>query len=220
MDRARCAEVVSEIEKLLYLDYPSALGETITRELCDYTVAFIKYKDGGFSPVGTGTLVSFLDSHYILTAADVWEEELKTASKILIPLKENSGNRYSITPNLITPFGPERPKQWNEWGPDIKLLRLPSERIGRITAAGRSFYNLSKKKEIVIDCGVETRFLVGAPAEAGTYTDKVAPFCARTPHETVRRDTTKRRGFTDFVGFSWEYLYRVTVCRGLITRRS
>jgi hypothetical protein len=170
MDQTERAEILNKIEKLLYYENPSALGETIARELGDYTVAFIMSKNGEFRPAGTGTLVSFCNSHYLLTAAHVWEEKLIRADAILIPLKENTQRRFTIKPREIVAFGPASPAQWSEWGPDIKLLRIPPQRVGEIMAVGRSFYNLSKKKEMMFDCALETRFLMGAPAERGTFT--------------------------------------------------
>jgi len=169
------AEICPEVEQLLYSDKPSVLGDKIARDLSDYTVAFITSKKGELLPAGSGTLVSFRDSYYVLTAAHVWygrdgkEDGLRRADEILIPLKENQPTRFSITQDEIVPFAPEIPPGWNEWGPDTIMLRLPSERIGSIQAVGRSFYNLSKKREMKIDC-VETLFLVGAPSEKGIFT--------------------------------------------------
>jgi hypothetical protein len=172
------ADLCAEVKQLLSSDESSSLGYRITRELCDYTVAFITWKKGELRPAGSGTLVSFLDSYYILTAAHVWhgdtpEKGLKNADRIIIPLKENQTTRFSIAPDQIVPFGPEIPPKWNEWGPDVIMLRLPPERIGSIQAVGRSFYNLSKKKEMKIEC-VETLFLMGAPSERGDFTTRRA----------------------------------------------
>lgn len=168
-------DICAEVEQLLCVGKPSLLGDKIARELSDYTVAFIASKKGEIRPAGSGTLVSFRDSYYVLTAAHVWHGDdsradgLRKADRILIPLKENQPTRFSIAPDQIVSFGPEIPPQWNEWGPDIIMLRLPPERIGSIQAVGRSFYNLSKKKELRIDC-VETTFLTGAPKEKGVFT--------------------------------------------------
>jgi hypothetical protein len=165
-----------EVEQLLFSGEPSMLGDKIGREINDYTVAFIALKNGELRPAGSGILVSFRDSYYVLTAAHVWhgrqnkEDGLRRADRILIPLKEKQSTRFSITRDQIVPFGPEIPPEWNEWGPDIIMLRLPSERIGSIQATGRSFYNLSKKKEMKVNC-VETVFLMGAPAERGIFTE-------------------------------------------------
>ena len=160
---------VEKIAKLLS-ESSSGLGDTIAREISDYTVALVSSKDGRLELAGTGTLVSFLESPCILTAAHVWQVKLKTADTVLIPLKENSRQRFSISPNHIVRLGPACSAPWNEWGPDITLLRLPPERVGEIKAFGRSFYNLGIKKERRIDCGVEVRFLMGTPSLRGTFT--------------------------------------------------
>jgi hypothetical protein len=163
-----------EIEQL-FNGKPSVLGDKIGRELADYTVAFVTSKDGELLGAGSGTLVSFLESFYVLTAAHVWygrnnnKDGLRRADKILVPLKEGQFTRFSIDKEQIVPFGLEKPEEWGDWGPDIIMLRLPTERIGSIRAVGRSFYPLSKKREMKIEC-VETVFLVGAPLERGIFT--------------------------------------------------
>jgi hypothetical protein len=167
-------DICPEVEELLRSSTPSMLGDKIARELSDYTVAFITSKKGDLWPAGSGTLVSFRDSYYVLTAAHVWlgregkEDGLSRADRILIPLKEDQPTRFSITRDEIVSFAPEISPSWNEWGPDLMMLRLPRERIGSFLAVGRSFYNLSKKKERNLDC-VETKFLMGAPSERGTF---------------------------------------------------
>jgi hypothetical protein len=169
------ADIWPEVAELLRPDRPSALGDKIARELSDYTVAFVTSKKGELRPAGSGTLVSFRDSYYVLTAAHVWhgrpgkDDGLSRADKILIPLKVNQPTRFSITKEEIVPFAPEIASTWNEWGPDVIMLRLPPERIGSFLAVGRSFYNLSKKREKNLNC-FETKFLMGAPSERGTYT--------------------------------------------------
>lgn len=118
--------------------------------------------------------MTFLGSHYFLTASHVWHEALKAADAVVIPLKEGTRKRFAIKPGALAPFGPPRPTAWSEWGPDIILLRVPSEMIGDFAAVGRSFYNLSRPKQRVIECGVECRFQIGAPAEKGVYTTQMA----------------------------------------------
>jgi hypothetical protein len=130
--------------------------------------------DGQLSPAGTGTLVSFRDSQYFLTATHVWEEALKISDLIRIPLKENSPCRFAISPREIVSFGSPIPERWNEWGPDVTLLRIPPERVGSFTAVGRPFYPLSTKRELRIDCCFETTFLMGAPALRGQFTTESA----------------------------------------------
>jgi hypothetical protein len=179
MDKEDCKRALAEIEAQL-LARDSALCWSIARELADFTVVFITAKDGQLAPAGTGTLVSFRESHYFLTARHVWEGErdqksgLKNCDWIRIPLKENSPCRFAIRPNEIIPYGPDVPSGWNEWGPDIALLRIPPERVGSFTAVGRSFFPLSVKRERQLDCAFETTFLMGAPALCGTFSAESA----------------------------------------------
>ena len=179
MSRDECEKIVREIERLIFEETPSKLGEEIGRELDDYSVAFLVAKDGEILPAGTGTAVTFLGSHYFLTASHVWHgryghDGLKAADTIVIPLKENTRRRYSVKPAALVPFGPPKPSVWSEWGPDIILLRIPSEMIGDFIAVGRTFYNFSRPKQRDIECGIECRFQIGAPAEKGIYTAEMA----------------------------------------------
>lgn len=173
MDRAACAKILAELQQLV-LETESRLCWRIARELADYTIAFVSLKDGQMRSAGTGTLVSFCNSHYILTATHVWEEALQKSDSIMIPLKEGTRQRFAISRDEIAPCNAARPAQWNEWGPDITLLRISPERVGSFTAVGRPFYSLSIKKERVIDCGLETWFLMGAPAIRGIFTAESA----------------------------------------------
>lgn len=173
MNKDAARKQLDEIaEEILAKDSP--LCWTIARELADFTVAFIVANDGLLSPAGTGTLVSFRDSHYFLTATHVWEKALKISDWIRIPLKENSPCRFAINPKEIVSYGAQIPARWNEWGPDITLLRIPPERVGSFMAVGRPFYPLSMKREVRIDCALETTFLMGAPALRAEFTEESA----------------------------------------------
>jgi hypothetical protein len=173
MDKNACGKILDEIEEQV-LAKDSPLCWIIARELADFTVAFIVANDGQLSPAGTGTLVSFRDSHYFLTATHVWEGALKISDRICIPLKENSPCRFAISPREIVSYSGPIPARWNEWGPDIALLRIPPERVGSFTAVGRPFYPLSMKRGLRIDCCFETTFLMGAPALRGKFTTESA----------------------------------------------
>ena len=178
MSRSDCQDIASEIERLIYDETPSKLGESIGRELDDYSVAFLIAKDGKLLPAGTGTTVTFLGSHYFLTASHVWHgrygnDGLKSADTIVIPLKENTRRRFAVKPGALVPFGPPKPAVWSDWGPDIIMLRIPSEMTGDFIAVGRTFYNLSRPIQCHIKCGVECRFQLGAPCEKGVYTTQM-----------------------------------------------
>lgn len=179
MDQDARRKAFQELEaEILAADSP--LCWRIARELADYTVAFIVANDGLLSPAGTGTLVSFRGSHYFLTAAHVWyghhneADGLRRSDWIRIPLRENTPCRFAISPKEIVPYSDPMPPEWNEWGPDIILLRIPPERVASFTAVGRPFYQLSMKKERKLSCAAETWFLMGAPALRGTFTSESA----------------------------------------------
>lgn len=173
MDKEECKQALAEIGAQ-FLARESALGWSIARELADFTVTFVAESDGDLAPAGTGTLVSFRDSHYFLTARHVWEDALKQCDLVRIPLKENSPCRFAIRPDEIFPWGPMTPSRWNEWGPDVALLQIPQDRVGSFTAVGRLFFPLSIKRERQLDCSLETTFLMGAPALRGTFSTEMA----------------------------------------------
>jgi hypothetical protein len=170
MDQGAYRKTLEDLKAEVLAD-DSPLCWRITRELADYTVAFVVANDGVLTMAGTGTLVSFRDSHYFLTAAHVWEKKLKDCESIRIPLKGEAPCRFAISPEEIVPYGGPIPACWNEWGPDIALLRIPPERVGSFIAAGRPFYPLSMKRERLLGGAVgELWFLMGAPALRGKIT--------------------------------------------------
>lgn len=147
------------------------LREGVLREVGRYTVALLPMsQDQVIGPGATGTLVSFLDSHYLLTAAHVWEEHLKKALRVAITLKEKVDHRYLIDSKLFAQFGPTKPGSWNEWGPDIALLCIPPTDASAIMALGSGvFYNLSKPRQIPRGNYIEERLLMGLPKVLGKY---------------------------------------------------
>lgn len=173
MNKQECDEILQEIGKLVLAE-PSELMWSTARELVNFTVPFVAAKGGELLPAGSATLVWFQGSHYFLTAAHVWERGLRAADAIKIPLRENWMTRFALNPNEIVAFEPKYAGKRTEWGPDIALLRIPPERVGTFTAAGKSFYPLSIKRERALACAAQTWFLVGAPASSGTYRSELA----------------------------------------------
>ena len=157
----------------------SDLTLIITRDIGKFTVALFAlydHKDGEkISLAGTGTLLALGKEHYILTAAHVWEEVLKSASRIGITLIEGMDHRYPIDVKSVEPFALIKPAAWNEWGPDMTLLRVPPEHLPEITAH-RVFYDASvdgKSAPPGVDA-VETKVVMGTPADFGSYTQNHA----------------------------------------------
>jgi hypothetical protein len=166
MNERECEATFVELESLIFAT-PSPLCESIGRELAFYTIPFVAVHDGMMGTGAGGTLVSFDNEHYILTAAHVWSV-LRKSDMIRIPLKEGAATRFEISPKEIVPcllWG-----GWeNQWGPDLAMLRIRSERAGTFKAYGRSFFPLSKKRAPKFNCGILIWFLVGAPAVRGFF---------------------------------------------------
>jgi hypothetical protein len=236
MNKEECDEIQSEIAKLVLAE-PSELMWSTARELANYTVAFVAAKGDELAPAGTATLVWFQGTHYFLTAAHVWEKGLKRSDAIKIPLSENRRTRFAINPAEIVAFQPEFIGGDPEWGPDVALLRIPPERVGSFTAAGRTFYPLSVKRERALGCAAQTWFLLGAPALSGIYTSEFAipeiqgmnvitgtgPFLSLAAPPEVRKqfdyieiaiDTTQPHVPPNFMGVSGGGLWRVYFFKG------
>src|SRR6266700_8424466 len=119
--------------KAILSDPKSGLVDKVARSLVDYTVALFALKG---SPQklklgGTGTLVAFGGSHFILTARHVWDETLKTADLIGITMKPGITHRTVLNRSAVTAIGLPPPGDWDEWGPDLVLLSMPKEDVGR-----------------------------------------------------------------------------------------
>ena len=171
-------KTLKEIQAIL-LDENSGMRDEIVRTLGTSTVALFAI-DGSEADerlrfCGTGSLVQFANSHYILTAAHVWEgtdgkNGLKSSQRIGITMKEDQDHRHVIETRTLVSFGLPIPKEWNEWGPDLVFLRVPNEYVGRIQAV-KSFYSLDRDRPKV-KLAVEVLILMGAPGEFGKYTSK------------------------------------------------
>jgi hypothetical protein len=164
-----------EIDVLLKKE-PSELRASIVDFIGSFTVALLTVsRSRGIDrllPAGTGTLVSTSHGHFILTAAHVWETARKSDA-IGITLKPAMNHRYLIPTREIVAFGPARPASWNEWGPDLALLRIPAERVGSISAY-RLFYNLARPASPPKVHHVELRVLMGVPETLGVFKDDFA----------------------------------------------
>lgn len=159
------------------VDEKSGMRESVVRDVGTSTVALFAISDSGkdeplrFS--GTGSLVQFANSHHILTAAHVWEECLKSSLQVGITLKEGIDHCFAIDTAAITSFGLPRPKDWNEWGPDLVFLQVPSDKIGGIEVY-RRFYPLDRNQPNQKVDGIEVLILMGTPGESGKYTPRHA----------------------------------------------
>jgi hypothetical protein len=150
----------------------------ITRDIGRYTIAlFAGFDSAGSTQLklaGTGTLLTVHGSYYILTASHVWEEVLKCADKVGLTLTEDIDHSFFMSVKAIVPSGLPRPACWNEWGPDLTLLRVPTEHLGSIKAY-KSFYSatVDGKTTSGVD-QLEARLLIGTPEELGEFTQNHA----------------------------------------------
>ena len=208
------------------------LRESICRDIGKFTVPLLALsldKTAEDSMAGTGTLITLEGNHYILTAAHVWETRLRRSTKIGLPIVAGITHEHRVDTDTITPSAELKPRVWNEWGPDLILLRVPSEYLSEL-CAHKIFYDpfVDGKPAPANAKGVETRVLIGTPAELGTYThepkhadftvqclfvDVNAPFFDHDTYDYVdfSMDTDFSGHPKDFGGFSGGGLWDVTV---------
>lgn len=152
-------------------DPKSRLPLKIIRNLGDFTVALLGISDHPerLELAGTGTLMAIDGANYILTARHVWDEVLAGTDQVGITLKADVDHKYGIPSKDFTQVGLPKPCAWNEWGPDMILLRIPVERVGTIEAY-RSFWNPARRVDVHAEV-IEVLVLMGTPAELGKIAD-------------------------------------------------
>ena len=145
---------------------------------------------------GSGTLVIVDGGHFILTAAHVWEEVLRRANKIGITIRTGRElpNEFLMDVAAITPCALPRTGEWDEWGPDIILLRIPPFYVGTIQAF-RSFYSLNGPgPSLTATDHVEIWMLCGAPQPLGEFAQTKAHLHART-FQVIKAASHNHNGF-------------------------
>lgn len=157
-------------------DETTRVQDLIIQQLKCFTVALF----GVFEPpnknllqlAGSGSLVTVGGAHYILTAAHVWEERLRSSRGLGLTLKDYIDHRFVIPTEAVVPFGTAKPERWGEWGPDLTFLRIPPSHVGSIKAKGLSFYDLVKNRiDPVAPELLETWVIMGSPAAYGEFTE-------------------------------------------------
>lgn len=149
------------------------LLERIVRSLGSSTVALfaIYYVDSQerLKFAGTGTLAVVGKCHGILTAAHVWEEVLQSAAKVGITRTDKIDHRYPIDVKTIVPTVLKATSEWDEHGPDLAFLRIPTEIVGEIEAS-QVFEFLQKPPKSLGVESLECWVAMGTPEELGTFT--------------------------------------------------
>jgi hypothetical protein len=162
---------LAELEAALKAD--TDLRQRIVRSIGSSSVAlFALVDDHGkdlLELAGSGTLVIVKGVHYILTAAHVWEEVLKSALKLGITMTDNIDHKSwidikAIVSTVCKPNG----SQWTEWGPDLALLRIPPEYVGGIKAF-QVFEDVATRGRPMNVACLECWMLLGTPKELGSF---------------------------------------------------
>jgi hypothetical protein len=145
------------------------LRQNIVRSLGSSSVAMLALYDNGVKFVGSGSLVFVNNSHFILTAAHVWDA-LQSAPVLGITVTDNINHKFQIPiPTIVsTTLQPEN-LDWNEWGPDLALLRIPPEQVGGIKAFQVFEHIMAPRKVLNVET-LEVWVAVGAPGEFGKFT--------------------------------------------------
>jgi hypothetical protein len=142
------------------------LRERIARRLGSSGTALLALSPNEVKAVGSGSFVFLENAHYILTAAHVWNE-LQAAPEVGITVTDNIDHRFGIPTSAINPttLQPEN-LDWNEWGPDLALLRIPAEQVGGIKAFQVFEHITAPPKHLKVDC-LEAWVAMGAPGALG-----------------------------------------------------
>jgi hypothetical protein len=154
------------------------LRQAIVRSLGSSTTplfaVFGRSKNAELKLAGSGSFVFVGGSHYILTAAHVWEKVLRFAVKVGIVLPDNIKHSYLIDVDAITTTT-LKPKSsvWTEWGPDLALLRIPPEHVGGIKAFHVFEYLESPPRPLPVK-SCKCWVVMGSPGELGTFTKNYA----------------------------------------------
>jgi hypothetical protein len=215
---------LAELEAAIKAD--TDLRQRIVRSIGSSSIAlFALVDDHGnhlLELAGSGTLVSVKGVYYILTAAHVWEEVLKSAMKLGITMTDNIDHKSWIDINAIVPtVSKPNGSQWTEWGPDLALLRIPSEYVGGIKAFQVFEDVATPGKPMNLAC-LQCWMLMGTPKELGTFSPRHADvqisgsfvnprYHRRGKHDyfEVVMDTTAADAPKSFGGVSGGGLWRI-----------
>lgn len=187
-------------------DEKSGLREKVVRNLGDYTVALLAIYNGPHERLalaGTGTLVVIEKAHFILTARHVWDEVLSKADQIGLTLKPEIDHKYGVAREEFAVFGLPKPAEWNEWGPDLILLRIPAESVGKIEAY-KSYWNAQRLIEVNAEV-LEVMVLMGTPAALGRFTDTHAEL--QITGMFLGPETAQERDGFDYLDYEMDLSY-------------
>lgn len=121
-----------------------------------------------FVPSGSGTFVLVNGKPALLTAAHVWERIRGDDLRKQVSFAIGNGHEAVTMNTLVLSelYRSPRPKKWTAEGPDIALVGIPDRDAARLRAAGKAFYDLSKRRAEPAPRDEKTGawVVVGAPA--------------------------------------------------------
>ena len=161
----------NETEILNILDLPDNLSDSICEHIQHFTVAllriFIKDNVQTFSLIGSGTLVILNDKPSIITAEHVLEQIFDSDQLGLLTSFRGNPHRYAFDTSHISIHKVAK-GDTDSRGPDIGVITLPENNIGRLKAE-KSFFNIDKRRKRFQQKYLETNrgfwFTCGIPGE-------------------------------------------------------
>lgn len=162
---------------------PQDVLEDAAKGISDFVIGFVRLLETGSGQdaelAGSGTLVQIDDTYGILTAYHVLDHLRNTdeIGLILATRLEPSLHRFTLKTDVIRPLKIAQGHEQSE-GPDLGFLILPEVDVGPLKAR-KSFYNLSRRRERVLDnppahdegiwflCGFAGEFTREQPPERG-----------------------------------------------------
>jgi hypothetical protein len=144
----------------------TALEEAGKLALNYSTCLFSRRGDDG-KYVGSGTFVRVGEHRCLLTAAHVWEA-LADSDGVAF-LTDARRPALLLRTQVLTCLHASAPSAegWTRWGPDLALVEIPSVFAGKLEVAGKSFYDLTRRRENALAAGEDTSGLWVVPATFG-----------------------------------------------------
>jgi hypothetical protein len=179
------------IQNQLY-DVNSGLADKISRDIGSYSTALLSVTGVGEKEelhlCGSASLVCIEDEVFILTATHVWNL-MKDAAGVGLTLdKEDVDHRCFIPVEAIYAYGPKLVSERDPWGPDMQLLKIPSDYVTRLKGQ-KQFYPLTTEiPEPPNVSSLEVWILMGSPAEQSKALPKHVSLTMNGIFATIRSE--------------------------------
>lgn len=218
------------VKSLLRGELPPQVREDLNPVLLHYSVNLVGILDGPRpAHCGSGTLVSYRNRRYVLTAGHcaerVTRQDVLAVGLVLVDYR----HQFLIDkPFQEDPIFVDRPAEYgddSEWGPDMAFLPIPENQVGTL-AAVKSFCNLDRLEKSMLEGTVATErglmAFVGAPADTSDLRQPTDLEFAQTVHwsYTTRLHEKGEHDFlemdatdSDFRGVSGGGLWHVDIVR-------